>query len=103
MVHLNMDEQIALLHYLGSVYVKNPNPMQLALCSREEKTLYFAYDLYVNVNRILQKMNCEYAQIIKNDFLVVKRSYWWKDAYTPKMYEQIKNIAMDEFFHCLYE
>lgn len=103
MKNLNSNEKVALLEHLGTIYRKEIiNAVSLALQVEEDEPIYIRHELHVEIDRIISRIPYKYAQIIKNDFLRPKEKNWWKEYYTKKTYEHMKNIAMSTFFHCLY-
>ncbi|MEG0526446.1 MAG: hypothetical protein RR531_02935 [Longicatena sp.] len=96
------DEDV-LMKYLGRLYqkyeettsMKNPQVM-------EQDVSYNALEFRIDMDRILCELPEIYAEIIRNDFLCLNDSDWWKNKYDEKTHEQLKNIAVEAFFHCLY-
>ena len=92
-----------LMKYLGKLYqkyddVELPSSMQI----QENEESYYKTEFIIDMNRILKELPEIYAEIIKNDFLCSKDEEWWKKKYDKMTHEQLKNIAVEAFFHCLY-
>lgn len=103
MEQYHRSEKVAMLKYLGVIYRRELAKKKFPdLQIQEDEPSYATHELYDDIHRILTTLPAIYVQIIKNDFLLPKEANWWQEYYGKKTYEDLKNIAIEVFFHCLY-
>lgn len=64
----------------------------------------YYYNLQNTIDRILEKLDFDSANFIKNEFLSNSyKSDWWMNYFSRSTYYRIKNKAMDNFLGYLYD
>lgn len=97
------NNEIICMNYLGKLYRKSfQYEQELVGEIQEGSTPYYGDEFLIDMNRILKELPEVLREIIKNDFLVINNVNWWQNKYDKHTYEELKNIAVKAFFHCLY-
>jgi len=59
-------------------------------------------DLVLLINYALRHLDEDSLRIINNDFIEIKKKYWWNEYYSRTTYYRLKNKAMMLFINCLH-
>lgn len=104
---MNMKKQehnnIVCMNYLGELYQKYEHVDKTRVMEiQDECTMYHSNEFCMDMERILNELPEVFKEIIKNDFLMVENLNWWQNKYDKQTYQELKNMAVRAFFHCLY-
>ena len=94
-------KEIAKAYFESFNYLKEIK--QRSLSNGKEDIDSPLYRYYLDVELAYYRLNKEYRSIINNEFFYQRYKEWWKETYSPSVFNIKKKEAMKLFLEAFYE